>query len=96
MRQQPAFRLPLFRTQRTSRLNVCFLPFRFSENPTDRYRQICTQTAQWLAKQPKRPDCRIETLQTRNADSLDFHDTAVWCLKDALEAAFKAGGEFGV
>ena len=38
----------------------------------------------------------IETLQTRNADSLDFHDTAVWCLKDALEAAFKAGVEFGV
>ena len=37
----------------------------------------------------------IETLQTRNADSLDFHDTAVWCLKDALEAAFKAGVVFG-
>ena len=37
----------------------------------------------------------IETLQTRNADSLDFHDTAVWCLKDALEAAFKAGVELG-
>ncbi len=35
----------------------------------------------------------IETLQTRNADSLDFHDTAVWCLKDALEAAFQAGVE---
>ena len=38
----------------------------------------------------------IETLQTRNADSLDFHDTAVWCLRDALEAAFKAGVEVGV
>ena len=38
----------------------------------------------------------IETLQTRNADSLDFHDTAVWCLKDALEAAFKAGVEVGI
>ena len=37
----------------------------------------------------------IETLQTRNADSLAFHDTAVWCLKDALEAAFKAGVELG-
>ena len=35
----------------------------------------------------------VETLKTRNADSLDFHDTAVWCLKDALEAAFKAGVE---
>ena len=38
---------------------------------------------------------RIETLETRHSDRLDFHDTAVWCLKDALEAAFKAGVEFG-
>ncbi|KOF55473.1 hypothetical protein AD428_00480 [Achromobacter sp. DMS1] len=37
----------------------------------------------------------IDTLQTRHADSLDFHDVAVWCLKDALEAAFKAGVELG-
>jgi hypothetical protein len=37
----------------------------------------------------------IDTLHTRHADSLDFHDTAVWCLKDALEAAFKAGVELG-
>lgn len=35
----------------------------------------------------------IETLQTRNADSLDFYDSAVWCIKDALEAAFKAGAD---
>ena len=28
----------------------------------------------------------IDTLQTRHADSLDFHDTAVWCIRDALEA----------
>ncbi len=38
----------------------------------------------------------IETLQTRNADGLDFHDLAVWCIKDALEAAFKAGMEVGM
>ncbi|MGB6055736.1 MAG: hypothetical protein WBG17_10920 [Burkholderiaceae bacterium] len=38
----------------------------------------------------------IDTLQTRHADSLDFHDTAVWCIRDALEAAFKAGFELGV
>jgi hypothetical protein len=37
----------------------------------------------------------LESLQTRHADSLDFHDTAVWCIKDALEAAFKAGVELG-
>ena len=38
---------------------------------------------------------RIDTLKTRNSDRLDFHDTAVWCIRDALEAAFKAGVELG-
>ena len=38
----------------------------------------------------------IETLETRRSDSLDFHDTAVWRIRDALEAAFKAGIEVGV
>jgi hypothetical protein len=38
----------------------------------------------------------IETLETRNSDSLDFHDVAVWAVRDALEAAFKAGVEVGV
>ena len=33
----------------------------------------------------------IETLETRNSDGLDFHDVAVWCLKDALQAAYEAG-----
>lgn len=33
----------------------------------------------------------LETLETRNSDSLDFSDKAVWTLKAALEAAFKAG-----
>ena len=33
----------------------------------------------------------IETLQTRNADSLDFHEVAVWSIRGALEAAFAAG-----
>ena len=37
----------------------------------------------------------IETLETRNSDSLDFHDVAVWSVRDALEAAFKAGVELG-
>ena len=33
----------------------------------------------------------IETLETRNSDSLDFYDVAVWSLKDTLEAAYEAG-----
>ncbi len=33
----------------------------------------------------------LETLETRSSDSLDFHDTAVWCIKEALERAYEAG-----
>jgi len=33
----------------------------------------------------------IETLETRNSDSLDFHDISVSNLKSALEKAFEAG-----
>ena len=33
----------------------------------------------------------LETLETRNSDSLDFHEHAVWAIRSALEAAFEAG-----
>jgi len=33
----------------------------------------------------------IETLATRNSDSLDFHEVSVWGVKSALMAAYKAG-----
>lgn len=33
----------------------------------------------------------IETLKTRNSDSLDFHEVSVWRLKEALNAAYQAG-----
>jgi len=33
----------------------------------------------------------IDTLETRNSDSLDFHDVSVWCVKEALMAAYQAG-----
>ena len=32
----------------------------------------------------------LETLETRNADSLDFNEHAVWAIRSALEAAFEA------
>ena len=35
------------------------------------------------------------TLQRRWSDRLDFRDCACWDVKDALEAAFKAGMEVG-
>jgi len=34
---------------------------------------------------------RIETLETRKSDSLDFHELAVWTIREALDAAYKAG-----
>jgi hypothetical protein len=37
----------------------------------------------------------VRTLETQRADSLDFHDIAVWNLKAALEAAFEAGRQLG-
>ena len=33
----------------------------------------------------------LETLETRNSDSLDFHDSAVWAIRSALVAAYEAG-----
>lgn len=33
----------------------------------------------------------IETLETRRSDSSDFHDLAVWSIREALGAAFDAG-----
>ena len=33
----------------------------------------------------------IETLEERKSDSLDFHEVAVWQVRDALAAAFEAG-----
>ena len=35
----------------------------------------------------------IETLETRKSDRLDFHEVSVWSLKEALEAAYRAGQE---
>ena len=37
----------------------------------------------------------LHTLDTRHSDALDFHDLAVWNIKEALEAAYMAGQEAG-
>ncbi len=34
---------------------------------------------------------RIETLETKKIDRLEFHDLAVWNIKDALAAAYELG-----
>ena len=38
---------------------------------------------------------RLETLETRIWDRLDFHDVAVWAIRAALEEAFEAGRRAG-
>jgi len=38
-----------------------------------------------------RANLGVPTLAMRNSDSLDFHDVAVWQLRAALEAAYRAG-----
>lgn len=42
-----------------------------------------------------RQHLRIETLESRRRDSLDFHEVSVLELRDALEAAYRAGIEQG-
>lgn len=37
----------------------------------------------------------IETLETRKADSLDFHEVAVWEVRKALVAAYQRGYSAG-
>ena len=38
-------------------------------------------------------ELRIDTLETRNSDSLDFHEISVWSIKRALEKAYTYGQE---
>ena len=42
-----------------------------------------------------RQQLKIKTLETRNSDSLDFHDVSVWSLRTALLCAFEAGRKAG-
>lgn len=48
------------------------------------------KTAQ-IISQIARQHLRIETLQVRNSDRLDFHDCGVASIEAALKAAFEAG-----
>ena len=37
----------------------------------------------------------LQTMQTRNSDEKDFHELAIWQIRDALFAAYRAGFEAG-
>ncbi len=49
-----------------------------------------TQIDKKLAEIARR-HLRIETLETRHSDSLDFHDVSVWGIKIALKSAYHLG-----
>src|SRR5262249_46038203 len=65
-----------------------------SRKPTDytlNQRRMLMKQIDDLLTALAREHLRIETLETRRSNSLDFHDVAVWGLKDALHAAYQAG-----
>ena len=49
-----------------------------------------------IIRQIARDVLGINSLETQNSDSFDFHDVSVWQIKSALENAFKVGFESGV
>jgi hypothetical protein len=48
-------------------------------------------TDQLFLEIAKRHMPSVETLETRNRDALDFHDVAVWSIRQALSEAYAAG-----
>lgn len=63
------------------------MPGRPTTNPTARRDALLLQIAE--------RHLFLETLDTRNTDSLDFHEHAIWAVRSALEAAFEAGRRAG-
>jgi hypothetical protein len=48
-------------------------------------------TDQLFLEIAKRHMPSVETLETRNRDALDFHDVAVWSIRNSLAEAYAAG-----
>lgn len=49
-----------------------------------------------LYEEIARRHLKIETLQERKSDSLDFHTLSVWALREALVVAYEAGKSAGI
>ena len=58
---------------------------------TPKTRRNPTQTLDALLTRIAQEHLFIDTLETRNSDSMDFHDVSVWGVKEALLAAYQAG-----
>ena len=48
-------------------------------------------TAEQAVAEIARRSLHVDTLESRNSDALDFHDLAVWSIREALVAAYNAG-----
>ena len=62
-----------------------------TKTATQKTRRNPAQTPDALLTRIAQEHLFIDTLETRNSDSLDFHDVSVWGVKEALLAAYQAG-----
>ena len=62
-----------------------------TQTTTRNTRRNPAQTLDALLTQIAQEHLFIDTLETRNSDSMDFHDVSVWGVKEALLAAYQAG-----
>jgi hypothetical protein len=58
---------------------------------TPKTRRNPAQTLDALLTRIAQEHLFIDTLETRNSDSMDFHDVSAWGVKEALLAAYQAG-----
>jgi hypothetical protein len=68
-------------------------PLKGANNTTMQATQTAIAKVQPYAAKIAREILNLETLETRRMDSLDFHELAVWEIREALEAAYNAGRE---
>ena len=50
-------------------------------------KELTIEQAEQLAKE----HLGIDTLEAQNSDGLDFHEVAVWSIRDLIFAAYEAG-----
>ena len=62
-----------------------------TKTATQKTRRNPAQTLDALLTRIAQEHLFIDTLETRNSDSMDFHDVSVWGVKEALLAAYQAG-----
>ena len=62
-----------------------------TQTTTQKTRRNTAQTLDALLTRIAQEHLLIDTLETQNSDSLDFHDVSVWGVREALIAAYQAG-----